>query len=209
MKKVAIIGAGQVAEKVHAAYYQKRSDVLELAAVVDPVSQRAEDFCRRTGFSHAYTSVTQMLNEISPDIVSVCTPNRFHFEHVLAALEANASVMCEKPPAMTADQARKMAETADKNGQILAYGFQHRFSDEATMIKNHLDVLGDIYYVEANALRRSGVPGWGTFIDKELQGGGPLIDYGIHMLDTAMYITGFPKVKSVRAYSFQGSVAKF
>ncbi|OUK22270.1 oxidoreductase, partial [Enterococcus faecium] len=101
MKKVAIIGAGQVAEKVHAAYYQKRSDVLELAAVVDPVSQRAEDFCRRTGFSHAYTSVTQMLNEISPDIVSVCTPNRFHFEHVLAALEANASVMCEKPPAMT------------------------------------------------------------------------------------------------------------
>ncbi|HBL2912631.1 TPA: Gfo/Idh/MocA family oxidoreductase [Enterococcus faecium] len=203
MKKVAIIGAGQVAEKVHAAYYQKRSDVLELAAVVDPVSQRAEDFCRRTGFSHAYTSVTQMLNEISPDIVSVCTPNRFHFEHVLAALEANASVMCEKPPAMTADQARKMAETADKNGQILAYGFQHRFSDEATMIKNHLDVLGDIYYVEANALRRSGVPGWGTFIDKELQGGGPLIDYGIHMLDTAMYITGFPKVKSVRAYSFQ------
>ena len=137
-----------------------------------------------------------MLNEISPDIVSVCTANRFHFEHVLAALEANASVMCEKPPAMTADQARKMAETADKNGQILAYGFQHRFSDEATMIKNHLDVLGDIYYVEANALRRSGVPGWGTFIDKELQGGGPLIDYGIHMLDTAMYITGFPKVKA-------------
>ena len=48
MKKVAIIGAGQVAEKVHAAYYQKRSDVLELVAVVDPVSQRAEDFCRRT-----------------------------------------------------------------------------------------------------------------------------------------------------------------
>lgn len=111
--------------------------------------------------------------------------------------------MCEKPPAMTADQARKMAETADKNGQILAYGFQHRFSDEATMIKNYLDVLGDIYYVETNALRRSGVPGWGTFIDKELQGGGPLIDYGIHMLDTAMYITGFPKVKNVRAYSFQ------
>lgn len=36
-----------------------------------------------------------MLNEISPDIVSVCTANRFHFEHVLAALEANASVMCE------------------------------------------------------------------------------------------------------------------
>lgn len=76
------------------------------------------------------------------------------------------------------------------------------------MIKNHLDVLGDIYYVEANALRRSGVPGWGTFIDKELQGGGPLIDYGIHMLDTAMYITGFPKVKSVRAYSFQKLVRK-
>ncbi len=57
-------------------------------------------------------------------------------------LEANASVMCEKPPAMTADQAKKDGrDSPDKNGQILAYGFQHRFSDEATMIKNHLDVL--------------------------------------------------------------------
>lgn len=71
------------------------------------------------------------------------------------------------------------------------------------MIKTQLAMLGDVYYVEANALRRSGVPGWETFIDKELQGGGPLIDYGIHMLDTAMYVTGFPKVKKVRAYSFQ------
>lgn len=123
MKKVAIIGAGQVAEKVHAAYYQKRTDVLELAAVVDPVIQRAEEFCQRTGFFHAYTSVTQMLKEVSPDIVSICTPNRFHFEHVLAALEAKAAVICEKPPAMTADQAKKWPKQQISTDRSWPMGF--------------------------------------------------------------------------------------
>ena len=47
-------------------------------------------------------------------------------------------------------------------------------------------VLGEIYVTTARALRRCGVPGWGVFTNKELQGGGPLIDIGIHMLDAAM-----------------------
>lgn len=64
-------------------------------------------------------------------------------------------------------------------------------------------VLGEIYVTTARALRRCGVPGWGVFTNKELQGGGPLIDIGIHMLDAAMYVLGFPAVKSVTAHSFQ------
>lgn len=64
-------------------------------------------------------------------------------------------------------------------------------------------VLGEIYVTTARALRRCGVPGWGVFTNKELQGGGLLIDIGIHMLDAAMYVLGFPAVKSVNAHSFQ------
>ncbi len=56
-------------------------------------------------------------------------------------------------------------------------------------------VLGEIYVTTARALSRSGVPGWGL-TNKELQGGGPLIDIGIHMLDAAMYVLGFPAVKA-------------
>lgn len=74
------------------------------------------------------------------------------------------------------------------------------------MLKENIALLGDIYYSEANALRRSGVPGWGNFIDKTLQGGGPLIDYGIHMLDTALYLLDFPKIKAVSVINIKKSV---
>ncbi len=63
--------------------------------------------------------------------------------------------------------------------------------------------MGEIYFTTAQALRRCGVPGWGVFTNKALQGGGPLIDIGIHMLDAAMYVLGFPAVKRVTAHSFQ------
>lgn len=203
MKKVAIIGAGQIAEKVHGAYYQQYPEKFELCGVVDPDEERAKLFCQKNNFKAAYTTLDEMLLAEQPDIVSVCTPNRFHFENVMQSLDAGASVFCEKPPAMTSQEAQQMAEKAQEKKVILAYDMQHRHSDEAQMLKQNIQLLGDIYFVDALALRRSGVPGWGNFIDKKSQGGGPLIDYGIHMLDTALYLLDFPQIKSVSAFDFQ------
>ncbi|MBF2450162.1 Gfo/Idh/MocA family protein [Listeria welshimeri] len=201
-KKVAIIGAGQVAEKVHAAYYKTR-DELELVAVCDPSMKRGEEFRVKNGFHKHYATAEEMFAVEKIDIVSICTPNRFHFDNVMLSLGHGAAVMCEKPPAMSASEAKAMWELADEKKVILAYDFHHRFSSEAQFLKQNVSLLGEIYCVKATALRRSGVPGWGTFTNKEMQGGGPLIDMGIHMLDAAMFVLGFPKVKKVTAKSFQ------
>ncbi|MBC1319723.1 Gfo/Idh/MocA family oxidoreductase [Listeria welshimeri] len=201
-KKVAIIGAGQVAEKVHAAYYKTR-DELELVAVCDPSMERGEEFRVKNGFHKHYATAEEMFAVEKIDIVSICTPNRFHFDNVMLSLRHGAAVMCEKPPAMSASEAKAMWELADEKKVILAYDFHHRFSSEAQFLKQNVSLLGEIYCVKATALRRSGVPGWGTFTNKEMQGGGPLIDMGIHMLDAAMFVLGFPKVKKVTAKSFQ------
>ncbi|MBF2507893.1 Gfo/Idh/MocA family protein [Listeria welshimeri] len=201
-KKVAIIGAGQVAEKVHAAYYKTR-DELELVAVCDPSMKRGEEFRVKNGFHKHYATAEEMFAVEKIDIVSICTPNRFHFDNVMLSLRHGAAVMCEKPPAMSASEAKAMWELADEKKVILAYDFHHRFSSEAQFLKQNVALLGEIYCVKATALRRSGVPGWGTFTNKEMQGGGPLIDMGIHMLDAAMFVLGFPKVKKVTAKSFQ------
>ncbi|MBF2468273.1 Gfo/Idh/MocA family oxidoreductase [Listeria welshimeri] len=201
-KKVAIIGAGQVAEKVHAAYYKTR-DELELVAVCDPSMERGEEFRVKNGFHKHYATAEEMFAVEKIDIVSICTPNRFHFDNVMLSLRHGAAVMCEKPPAMSASEAKAMWELADEKKVILAYDFHHRFSSEAQFLKQNVALLGEIYCVKATALRRSGVPGWGTFTNKEMQGGGPLIDMGIHMLDAAMFVLGFPKVKKVTAKSFQ------
>lgn len=202
MKKVAIIGAGQVAEKVHAHYYQQQKEA-QLVAVVDPNLQRAEEFCTENGVGKAYKEIDVMFEQEQPDIVNVCTPNRFHFQAVMTALENGAAVFCEKPPAISVKEAKQMYEKAVEKDVILAYDFQHRFSQEAQFLKKQIGTLGEIYFAEAIALRRSGVPGWGSFTNKELQGGGPLIDIGIHMLDTTMYLLGFPKVKKVTAHTFK------
>lgn len=203
-KRVAIIGGGQIAEKVHASYYRTREE-LEIAAIVSPKADGARSFAERNGIPHYYTDAAEMFAEVNPDIVSVCTPNKFHFEYVIQALEAGCHVFCEKPPAISADEARKMQEAAEKSNRILAYNFHHRFADDVQILREKVSegVLGDVYAVKARALRRSGVPGWGNFTDKELQGGGPLIDLGVHMLDAALYVLGFPKIEKVTAKMFR------
>lgn len=202
--RVAIIGAGQVAETVHASYYLTRDD-LELVAVVDSQLSRAEEFAAKLNIPHAFSDAGEMYRQCQPDMVSVCTPNRFHHQHVMQALEHGCHVMCEKPPAMTPEQAEEMRDAARKVGKVLAYDFHHRFAQDTQLLREQVvaGTLGEVYVTNAKALRRCGVPGWGVFTNKELQGGGPLIDIGIHMLDAAMYVLGFPAVRRVTAHSFQ------
>ncbi|WMY76453.1 Gfo/Idh/MocA family oxidoreductase [Buttiauxella selenatireducens] len=202
--RVAIVGAGQVAETVHASYYLSRED-LELVAVVDSHAERASEFAAKLGIPHAFSDAGEMYRQCQPDIVSVCTPNRFHHQHVMQALEHGCHVMCEKPPAMTPEQAAEMRDAARKAGKVLAYDFHHRFASDTQLLREQVvaGTLGEIYVTNAKALRRCGVPGWGVFTNKALQGGGPLIDIGIHMLDAAMYVLGFPAVRRVTAHSFQ------
>lgn len=202
--RVAIIGAGQVADKVHASYYCTRED-LELVAVCDSHLPQAQALADKYGKATVWDDPQKMLRDVQPDVVSVCSPNRFHYEHTLMALEAGCHVMCEKPPAMTPEQARVMCDTARLKGKVLVYDFHHRFALDAQLLREQVSsgALGEIYVTTAKALRRCGVPGWGVFTNKELQGGGPLIDIGVHMLDAAMYVLGFPAVKRVMAHSFQ------
>lgn len=202
--RVAIIGAGQVADKVHASYYSTRSDV-QMVAVMDSHPEQAQAFAERHAIPSAWQDVNEMLQAVKPDVVSVCSPNRFHFEHAMAALEAGCHVMCEKPPAMTPHEADRMRVAARTAGKVLAYDFHHRFARDTQLLREAVmnGTLGEIYFTTAQALRRCGVPGWGVFTNKALQGGGPLIDIGIHMLDAAMYVLGFPAVKRVTADSFQ------
>jgi predicted dehydrogenase len=203
-KKVALIGDGQVAEKVHIAYYKTREEI-DIVAVVGAMEENVKQFAARHNIPNYYINAEEMYLAEKPDMVSVCTPNRFHFENVMQALHHNCDVLCEKPPAIKADDAKKMHEFAKQKGRILAYDFHHRFSDDVTELKEKIDqgILGDIYFVKVSALRRNSIPGWGTFINKEAQGGGPLIDIGIHMLDAAMYVLGYPNVKKVTAKMFQ------
>ena len=190
--RVAFIGAGGIAG-THMGYLAEMEDV-ELVAAADVVQASAEGRQEEYGMSAAYSDYKKMLKEIKPDAVSVCTPNGLHAPCSIAALNAGADVIVEKPMAMNAPQAQKMLEAARRNRRKLVIGFQYRFDPKTQYLKNAVEAgrLGTVVYARVQGLRRRGIPNWGVFGRKELQGGGPLIDIGVHMMEMAHYVMGSP-----------------
>ncbi len=87
--RVAIIGAGQVADKVHASYYCTRND-LELVAVCDSRLSQAQALAEKYGNASVWDDPQAMLLAVKPDVVSVCSPNRFHLKLLVKKLAALA-----------------------------------------------------------------------------------------------------------------------
>ncbi len=200
MKKlrVGLIGAGNIA-KCHLGCY-KDNPYAEVVAICDINPETLKATADRFDIPNRYNSVTEMLNGIELDAADVCVWNCNHAVCTIEALNAGLDVMCEKPMAMTAEEAQAMKDAADKNGRLLMLGFVTRFSTEAKIAKDFIDngYLGDIYYAKATYLRRNGNPG-GWFSDKARSGGGPIIDIGVHPLDLTRYLMGNPKPVSVYA----------
>ncbi|AQQ51854.1 Gfo/Idh/MocA family protein [Planococcus lenghuensis] len=202
--KVGIAGPGGIAKNAHIPGYQQHREA-EVTAVFSRSVERAAAAARKFSIPQAYNDYSDMLNRAELDAVSICVPNKFHAEMTIQALEAGCHVFCEKPPAMSADEVRKMQQVAERTGKVLTFNLHNRHSREVQAIRScgAAGELGHIYAARVHALRRRGIPGWGVFTDKELQGGGPLIDIGVHMLDTALYLMDYPEPDTVLAVSHQ------
>lgn len=189
--KVGIIGLGGIAFSKHMPSLAKLPQV-ELAGFFDVDEERARKALNEFGASHArmYDDYRRLIEDKSIDVVHICTPNDSHAQMSIAAMQAGKHVMCEKPMAITVDSARLMVKTARETGRKLTIGYNYRFRPDSQYLKNLCDSgeLGDIYLGKALALRRRGVPTWGVFLDKEKQGGGPLIDIGTHALDMTLWM---------------------
>ena len=202
--KVAVIGNGSISG-VHLRGYSLNPDV-EIYALCDINEERLN---RRGDEYHVdparrFTDVNEML-AACPEIeaVSVCTWNAAHAQCAIAALNAGKHVLCEKPMAMTVEEAEAMQAAAEKNNRLLMIGFVRRFGNDCAIMKDFIDngYFGDIYYAKATYLRRKGCPG-GWFGDKARSGGGPLIDLGVHIIDLCRYLMDNPKPVSVYGATF-------
>lgn len=198
--RLAFIGAGQIAQTTHLPNY-KSMEGMEVSGISDIVPDTARRAAEKFAIPHFYSSHLEMIEEIKPDAVVICVPNRFHCRTVLDALEAGCHVFCEKPPAITVEEAKQMEEKAAEMERILTYGFHLRSSEEVRILHDavYSGEMGEIYHIDVKWNRRRGVPGWGSFTSREMQGGGPLIDIGAHVLDAAMYVSGYPEIAYVCA----------
>lgn len=193
--RIGIIGAGQESLHSHFPNCMSNQDIAQIVAVCDVNEENAKKAAEQFHVPAYYSDHKRLLEEQRPDMVTICVPNRFHEPLTVDALRAGCHVLCEKPPALYAWQAAHMEEEARKAGKLLSYNLHYRYAPEVQMMKEMIvrGEFGELYTGRVRALRRRGIPGWGNFTNKEMQGGGPLVDIGVHMLDTALYLLGYPK----------------
>ncbi|MBC7782754.1 MAG: Gfo/Idh/MocA family oxidoreductase [Burkholderiales bacterium] len=191
--RLAMIGCGGIAQTHMGAI--KTFDDVEVVAAVDIVPARLKIMQEKWGVSEVYTDWKEMLKKVKPDGVSICTPNGVHAEPAIDAAAAGCHVIVEKPMAMNPAECQKMIDTAKKNNVKLAIGFQYRYHANTQYLKRAVDAgqFGDVMFTRCSALRRRGIPNWGVFGQKKLQGGGPMIDIGVHVIEMAHYVMGSPK----------------
>lgn len=196
---IGIIGAGSIAGAAHIPAYQALPETCRLVAVADIDLARAQKLSKESKIPKAFDDYRRLLELDDVHAVSVCTPPAVHAEATLAALAAGKHVICEKPMALNARQARAMVKAAKKARRVLAIDFQTRFAPDARFLKQLITEgeLGDIYFARAVYNRRRGIPAWGVFHSKQHSGGGALMDIGVHFLDLALWLMGHPKPVSV------------
>lgn len=191
--RMGMIGVGGIAQDRHIPAYLQLADSVTLEAVCDVNVETANTVAAKFSIKKVYTEYKELFSEV--DAVTICTPNKFHADITIAALEAGVHVFCEKPMAMNAKECEAMIQAAEQSGKVLAIGYHYRFMKDSQAAKKIIlqNEIGEPIVARAQALRRRKVPGWGVFTNKELQGGGSLIDWGCHFLDLSLWLLGNPK----------------
>lgn len=186
--RVGIVGCGGIASQ-HVRGYLACEGV-QIAAAADVDVQRAVDVA---GPAHAHTSFHEMLETERLDAVSVCTPPKFHRDAVRASLEAGAHVLCEKPLAVTAEQARDMVSASSSSGKLLVTAFCHRFHEPVARAKEIVRSgrIGKVTMFRNRFGGKTDMAGvW--FSNPDVGGGGCIVDTASHSVDLFRYLVGNP-----------------
>ncbi|MDQ1912804.1 Gfo/Idh/MocA family oxidoreductase [Paenibacillus sp. GD4] len=202
--KLGLVGTGNIVKNAHMPGWSSHPEI-EIAAVCDTNKQLAEAFATEFGIMAVYSDYRDLLKRDDIDVIGIGTPNLFHSEVAIAALQAGKHVFCEKPDAINPEEAEKMAAAAKQSGKVLMVMRNNRFRAVSRFLKTYADKghMGEIYTGRCGWIRRRGIPGrGGWFTTKALSGGGPLIDLGVHMIDLAIWIMGNPKPIAVSGAAY-------
>ena len=184
-KRLCIIGFGGMGYGFH--YHQTVDhDLIELAGIYDIAESRVEK-AKKKGI-YTYSSLEEVLNDKTVDLVTIATPNDSHLEIAVKCLEAGKNVICEKPVTMSCAEYRIMVDAAKKAGKMLMVHQNRRWDADYLAMKKIYESgeIGTVFNIESRVHGSRGVPG--DWRNLKTPGGGMILDWGVHMLDQMLLL---------------------
>lgn len=141
-----------------------------------------------------FADYREMIKQVPMDCVFIATPNVYHAPAAITAMQAGLHVCSEKPMTDSLASAKKVLAVARETKRLFMVAQNQRFRADTQWLKGRIEegLLGDVYAVHTRWVRRHSLTGDRWFRYKKLSGGGPLIDLGVHVMDLAMWLIGFP-----------------
>jgi predicted dehydrogenase len=198
--RVAVIGAGLIAQRAHLPAYAAAPEA-ELAAIVSGHRATAEAAAAQFGNPRVLDSWEEAVADPDIDAVDICTPNALHAAIAIAAARAGKHVLVEKPMATSLAEADAMVAAARDAGVLLAVAHNLRFVPIYAAMQQLLaeGAIGRIFSARGMFMHAGPDEFWGAtsdwFWDQSQAGGGSLLDMGIHMIDLLRWMVGQPVVE--------------
>ena len=183
-KRIVVIGFGGMGSW-HVNHAQK-SDVLELAGIYDIDEAKCEK-ARGLGI-YAYSSLDEVINDKSVDLVTIAIPNDVHLETVVKCLRGGKNVICEKPVALSSADLEEMISASYESGKLFTVHQNRRFDVDYLAMQQLADSgeIGKPLRIESRIHGSRGIPS--DWRGEKAHGGGMILDWGIHLIDQLMLI---------------------
>lgn len=202
-----LVGCGSIGP-THAASIRQLTEVADLVAIADKVPERAQKLAQKFGVSKIYTTDDELIADPEIEAVSFCTPSGMHADQAVKAMRAGKHVVVEKPMDVSLAACDRMIAAEKETGRKLAIISQHRFDSASVFVRNAVQsgklgklVLCDmsVKWYRTQEYYDSG--DWrGTWA---MDGGGCLINQGVHTVDLLQWLAG--PVESVSARMITGA----
>lgn len=195
--KIGIIGYGGMAH-----WHKERIEEiggLELAGIWD-IRREVRKKAEKEEGVHVYQSQQDLLSREDIDFVLVATPNDFHKPIAIEAMYAGKHVVCEKPVALSSEELTEMMRVSKETGMFLTVHQNRRWDEDFLTVCKILKEgkLGEVFRIESKVHGSRGIPG--DWRQEKEQGGGMVLDWGVHLLDQVLQMKKYVKLKQVYAW---------
>ncbi|WP_160005969.1 Gfo/Idh/MocA family protein [Rhizobium sp. 18055] len=181
----------------------------EVLSVMSSSPERARDYAAENGIAKPVTDIAALLADTEIDAVYISTTNELHCAQAVAAAQAGKHILCEKPLALSLDDAHAMAKAAEAAGVVLATNHHLRNAASHTAMRDAIAAGRIGKPLSARVFHAVYLPphlqGWR--LDKPQAGGGVILDITVHDTDTLRYVLGRDPVEVI-AFSQAGGMGK-